>query len=146
MAAPGLGAAAVRGTFKSRPPCWAQAPGPCKPYFRRAGEPREFGWLHSTDKSSSMQIKYLDWLPRLDSSAVLICIHQVDPEAQSAAWRLVTVKADARRDRQPEYIVGGDNVQGREKSLGAMIFPRLAPEIKVCLCPSGVTKSPQQVT
>jgi hypothetical protein len=104
-------------------PVGPEAPRPCKAYFRRAGESREFDCLYSKTKVS--HANQTTWTCFLDLilSSVLICIQQGKTQAQPEAE--VRVKAYCINI----FSEGPINFQARvsSKCPGATIFTRLGP-------------------
>lgn len=81
------------GSEQSNPahPVGPGPPGACKADFRRAGKPRESGWLHSVTRAPPCKSNHLDLLPRLDAELCRVTLKL------SLKWWLVTVKANACR-------------------------------------------------
>lgn len=141
---PGPGAAAVAENIQITPTRLGLGPGSCKAYFRRAGEPREFGCLHADTKAPHANQTTSTCFPDLIQSSVLICIHegrtQVQPEAAvGKTQNLLHAGTGSVRD-----IFGRHNFQRRGSAPNPQVLwfsPGWHLEKKVCLCPFGITES-----
>lgn len=123
-------------------PVGPRPPGPVRLISGGVGSPGNLDGFNS-EKTLPCKSNHSDLLPRLDSELCFDLHPWGGTLKLSLKQGLVTVKGNACRNRQP-CSFQRHNFQGEEPAPNPQVLwflPGWHLEIKVCLCPSGITNS-----